>query len=83
MLVEARNHFDPLRAMVHLVKPAPEQVALVSPSVPPVVEESNGNVSCNGSADRSQRINAPWPMSKHPPVPSDTGNPHGADLDAV
>src|SRR5262249_35479899 len=37
MLVKAGDYFDALRTMVYLVQPAPQEVDLVPPAVPPVV----------------------------------------------
>ena len=33
-----------------LVEPAPKKVALVTPAVPPIIKEGNGDVAKDGSA---------------------------------
>ena len=42
MLVKTGDHFNALRAVVHLMEPTPQEIALMTPAMPPVEEESDG-----------------------------------------
>src|SRR5581483_4821705 len=52
MLVERRDHLDPLRTVMDLVKHAPEKVGFVTPSMPPVKNEGRDEVGDESSRDR-------------------------------
>src|SRR5262249_42632229 len=74
---------DPLRAVVDLVEPSPEEVTLVTPAVPPVVEEWDGQITENGAGVDAQRIGVPRAVQQHPAIPSGAGNPDGSYLYSV
>jgi hypothetical protein len=56
VLVEGGEQLDALRAVVELVEPAPEEVALVAQPVPPVVDEGDHQVAHDRAAHDTQPL---------------------------
>jgi hypothetical protein len=52
MLVERRDHFDPLRAVMDLMESEPKEIQLVSPAMPPVKDERFDEVGDEATEER-------------------------------
>jgi hypothetical protein len=83
MLVETRDYFDALGAMVHLVKPAPERRRAMAPVVPPIINERDHEIADDGAARDSQTVGRPQTVTRHPVIPQKSGNVDDGYLAAV
>jgi hypothetical protein len=84
MFVERGDDFDPLRAVMDLMEPEPEDVELVSPTVPPVEDERGDEVGDEAAGDRMQvRREMEHRSAREPALPGDAGQEHDPELDDV
>ena len=83
VLIEAGNDLNPLRAVVHLVKPAPEKRYIVTNPVPPVINKYDGDVPDKDLEGRRSSGEAPHTPAFHELIPKDPRGEHAGNLDAV
>lgn len=84
MLVEGRDDFYPLGAVVDLVKQPPEEVDLMAPAVPPVEDERRDEVRNDAPDDGSDmRGKLEHRPRREPDFPGDAGCQDDAKLDQI
>jgi len=84
VLVEGRNDFKPLRAVVDLVEATPQKVVFMTPAVPPV-EDKRGDKVGDQAADCRRYVLRKIEHRRRgqPALPADPREQDDAELDAV
>src|ERR1022692_2416571 len=70
MLVEARQDFEPRRAVVDLMKPAPQKTIFVPRPVPPIIYEGDRDVAEKRIGQKSESTYVPKRKLGKPAIPA-------------
>jgi hypothetical protein len=83
VLVEGGEYLQPLRAVVNLMEPTPEQRDFMTPAVPPVIDEGGSQVSEEGADCHPHLVRRPQAIFQHPRVQSQPRQQDDGRLRAV
>jgi hypothetical protein len=84
MFVEGSDDFQPLRAVMDLMKTEPEQAVLMAPSMPPIEDEGCDEVSDQATDNRRYVIReVKYRGMREPPFPREAGDEDDAELNTV